>query len=161
MSDLGQSHRRTGNPDLARERTDVSARGILLAAAALVLIGIVTHLVTWWLLVVLQQRRQASNPPPTPWSRQRSGQLPPPPRLEGIDRMQEGQTAAPPSPKPPDSYGTVDANAGIVQIPLERAMRLIVEHDLLKTESDSPTHRATAAMPSGANSGRGRQEDEP
>ena len=151
------------NPDVRYERRDVSARGIVLTALGLVLMGVVIHLGAWWIMILLEQRRQASAPAASTWTSEEVPRLPRSPRLEGIQRM-EGEESDAESPQPPKSYAMVDESRGIVQIPLDKAMRLIVEHDLLKGElrreaRDRST--LTEGRPSRANSGRGRQGSEP
>jgi hypothetical protein len=164
MSDSPHPAGGTDNPDVSRERSDVNVRGIVLTAVGLAVVTILTHLAAWWLLVVLERRREASGPPPSPWAQHQRGQLPPVP-LEGIERMEKGEAGkeevgAEP-PQPPKSYASVDDKLGIVQIPLERAMQLIVEHDLLKTELAPRSNGPAGSPPSDANSGRGRQEGAP
>jgi hypothetical protein len=159
MTDAHPTHGATDNRDVLREPSDVNVRGILWTGAALVAVVIVVHLAAWWLLVVLERQRAASGPPPTPWT-ERERQLPLPPRLEGIERMEAGDASPRRAPQPPKDYALVDAEAGIVQIPLERAIRLIVEHDLLKSQPARQSAQA-ASPPSDANSGRRGKEGGP
>ncbi len=159
MTEAHATHGETDNPDVLHEPSDVNVRGILCTGAGLVAVVVVVLLTAWWLLVILEQQRAASGPRPTPWT-ERERQLPLAPRLEGIERMQAEGTAPPPPPEPPKAYALVDADEGIVQIPLERALRLIVEHDLLKSQPARQSAQA-ASPPSDANSGRGRQEGVP
>ena len=114
------------------EKRDASVIGVLLTGVGLAAILVVSCLLVLGLFDRLKARE--------PLGRPVAGQLPPPPRLEGVERMQERKLVAAPGRSLPrlDSYGWVDKDKGIVRIPLERAMELIVEKQLLPAKPAKP-----------------------
>jgi hypothetical protein len=125
------------------EQSDVDARGILIVAGALIAGGVAIHLITWWTFAVLSAREDARPPvfPPV----LSSGRLAedrvaniPEPRLEGLGRTgpeiphQGIAPATPAAPMPPADYGWVDKQKGIARIPIEVAMKIIVEREQAK-----------------------------
>jgi hypothetical protein len=71
--------------------------------------------------------RQALGPPPTPFENSRT--LPPGPRLQvypeqDLERYREKENAE------LETYGWVDQSTGVVHIPIERAMDLLLERGL-------------------------------
>src|SRR5205823_4398645 len=80
----------------------------------------------------LRQRQNRGVSATFPLALKQKGQaLPPQPQLEGIERMKErwGETL-PQEPKLPNKYEWVDRQAGVVRIPMDWAMAIIVERKL-------------------------------
>jgi hypothetical protein len=178
-------------PPRRHEPEQINIRAILICAGALALLALVIHIGAWGLFRYLDAReervkpdlfplateeRLEQKPPPlepapTPpgWSATRG--LPPPPRepqLEGIKRM-EGKDGYG-RPEQLSRYEWVDRKDGIVQIPLDQAMKLIVEEGLLPARSSALNpllppwqggEKGGAAPPSRANSGRTPEGREP
>jgi hypothetical protein len=109
------------------ERADANVRSIRVFIIALFLFCVFSLLLMLGLFRFLYQTGQADMPAPTPMEAQRV--LPPAPRLQvntttDIKEMhrKEADTL--------ESYGWVDRNAGVVRIPVSRAMDLILERGL-------------------------------
>ena len=105
------------------ERTDVSVRGVLLAAVALAAAGIVAQLVVGVQLTALLGAR-AREAPPAEVAAPTEG--PPEPRLqttpaEDLAAVRAAERTA------LESYGWEDRAAGVVHIPIERAMELVAK----------------------------------
>ncbi len=147
--------------EVRHEARDASIRGVFLTAAGLAITVIVVALVSRVVFENLQARLQRAQPPPLPLAAEAHGQLPAPPRLEGLDpnevlRNLHGVSrdyAA--AERELQALGWVDRQAGVVRLPIEQAMKLMVEEQLV------PSHSAETArqQPSSSNSGRGREGD--
>jgi hypothetical protein len=105
------------------ERSDVNVRGVLMAAAALVAAAVVIHLALGVQLDALQRARARQLPPPPPLA-SAAPEAPPEPRLqtspeEDLAEMRAMERAA------LDGYGWQDRGAGVVRIPIERAIEVV------------------------------------
>ncbi len=102
------------------ERTDVNVRGVLLAAGALAAAGIVVQLVVGVQFAALRGARES---PPAPLA---VGPLggPPEPRLQTMPAEDLAQLRAR-EDTILDGYGWEDRAAGVVHIPIGRAMELV------------------------------------
>ncbi len=114
------------NPEVRFEKTDVDAGALLKAGFVIVMVTIATVFFLYWLYFVFV-RQEASRQPPPPILKPAAGVLaPPPPLLQtgpALDltafREQEDRILG--------GYGWVDKEQGVVRIPIEEAMRLLVE----------------------------------
>jgi hypothetical protein len=106
------------------ESTDVRLRPIVVAGVTGVVVLGVVSVAMWGLLGVLRQRAARDSPPANPLARYARTE-PPAPRLQtdprgDLQRLRAAEEAE------LGGYGWVDAQAGIVHIPIERAMDLYV-----------------------------------
>ena len=113
-------------PAARHETRDADIRSLVIFAA--VLAGTVL-LVMWGMARVFHYfgTTQSLGPPASPFAEART--LPPQPRLQvepriELNQLRGGEDAM------LHSYGWVDRNAGVVHIPIERAMDLVVEKGL-------------------------------
>jgi hypothetical protein len=132
MADLTASHAspHEENPTVHHEQTDVSLGGILAFAAGLLVVGIVVHLLVWVLFRYFDAREghyQAAAE--FPLATQQESRLPPEPRLQTNPRedLREMRAA---EDETLTSYGWVDRSNGIVRIPIDEAMKLVVQRGL-------------------------------
>jgi hypothetical protein len=119
-------------PDPAAERRghelrDVNARGVALFAAGLVAAAVIIHLG----VIGLYKALEAQHPSPDAPSRiaLHPHMLAPPPQLQtstaaDLEKFEAAENAT------LHGYGWVDKSAGIVRIPIERAMELTAERGL-------------------------------
>jgi hypothetical protein len=56
----------TGNPDVAYERRDLGARGVLLFFAILLIAGVIVHFIVWGVYGAMERVVQKMEPPPNP-----------------------------------------------------------------------------------------------
>jgi hypothetical protein len=153
----GTDDRRPTNPAVRHEPSDVDVRGIYATGAALVVLAILIQVTAWLVFRHLDERESRLKPPVSGTAAEERGRLPPPPRLEGLERMEGNNPdvrpgALRPSRQPSlDEYGWVDREAGIVRIPLDRAIKMILEEGGLPSKPESS---AGQELPSRANSGR-------
>ena len=104
------------------ERTDVSVRGVLLAAALLAAAGIVVQLVVGVQFAALRGARARESQPPPPLAAAPEG--PPEPRLQTTPAEDLAQLRAR-EDTILDGYGWEDRATGVVHIPIARAMELV------------------------------------
>jgi cytochrome c2 len=123
------------------EQTDLSVRGVLLALAALAAVVLVVQLVVGVQFAALRRERARENPPAALSAVPPEG--PPEPRLQTTPaedlaavRAQEDAIL--------HGYGWEDRAAGVVHIPVERAMELVAR------EGDTGASPVPGLVPSGA-----------
>ena len=117
------------NVEVRHEDSDVDIRAIFGFGAGLVAVAFVVHLLIYVLFGYFNAREGQSAPPEYPLAATQENRVPPEPRLqehprEDLDelRAKEDQIL--------ESYGWVDRNAGVVRIPIDAAMKLVVERGL-------------------------------
>jgi hypothetical protein len=130
------------------ETQDANAAWVLASIAMLTATIALVYVASWWTLDSFKTISSASTV-----SRSISGgrteQLPPEPRLEGIDEIETAQstktglnrwkTLNELEKQTLDSYGWIDRQTGIVHIPIRTAMQIVVENHLLPVAPANPT----------------------
>jgi hypothetical protein len=123
---------------------EVNIRAILMFGAGLLALGIVVLLLVWGMFYFLQRRESASQPPPVSRAVGIRDEFPPEPRLQGlpghsIHPMEELKEAREQEDRLLSTYGWVDQKAGIVRVPIEEAMRRLLEKGLpVRAEQPPP-----------------------
>jgi len=135
MADQHSRAATPANPDVHHETTDVNIRGVFGFAAGLLVAGIFIHFVVWLLFLLLADRHAQRVAPEYPLAATEQRRLPPEPRLQ----------PAPPDWRTPredlqdfrrqeddvlNNYGWVDKGAGVVRIPIDEAMKVVVQRGL-------------------------------
>lgn len=126
MSAHGDSH---GNGSVRFERSDVSPRPVV--ASVVVLAGF-TFLFTgiaWLVFQALAAREAANSPPVSPLAAQYAATQPPEPRLQ-TDPKADLLALRAREAAELHKLAWVDKGAGIVQVPIERAMEMVVAKGL-------------------------------
>ncbi len=114
------------DPNAQHEADELSVRPLLLSGAGLfITVGIVLMVMTW-IFNYLDARRLSG---PTPSALAEGGTLPPRPRLQvtparDLREMRESED------KLLNTYGWVDKQAGIVRIPIDRAIEVVAQKGL-------------------------------
>ena len=117
------------NPDVSYEPKDVNPRSIAIFAIGLLVVIVAAMGLVWWILTSLDNRTEDEQAgqsvvvevPPAPRLQPNPvDQIPPERQLELL-RTYEEETL--------NSYGWVDKEAGIVRIPIDQAMKLVVEEN--------------------------------
>lgn len=113
-------------PDAAvgYETRDVNLRAVLALAVGVAVMALVVHAALWFLLRSLHAAAGQSDPPRTPLAEDVT--IPPGPRLQQAP-VRDYQAFRAREEAALDSYGWVDRRQGVVRIPIERAMELLVE----------------------------------
>jgi hypothetical protein len=122
MSDNTTHDDRRVQPEAGYETSDASLLGVAGFAAVLTVATLIVLAMLWWLLGYLIPRQPAGREPASELAAQEHGRLPPSPQLEGLAMPPAGQ----PAPGAAEEYGWVDRKAGIVRVPLDEAMRIVI-----------------------------------
>jgi hypothetical protein len=130
------------------EKRDANIRGLICFAALLLVSLVLILLFSKWMFGYFAET-QPLGPPTTPFENVRT--LPSGPRLQvkprhDLDEYRQSQSAS------LDSYGWVDRQNGVVRIPIDRAMDLLLERGLPTRSSDQQNEGAQSA---GTRSGAG------
>jgi hypothetical protein len=155
MSDL--RHENHGN-DLGFERQDLGSRPIVGFIISLIVVGVLTYYVLWGMFHFLDAFERKHQRPVSPMVRAEKDtrlvtpatiQQFPEPRLEDNERTELNNFRYAEEEKL-NSYGWVDQNAGVVHIPITRAMELVAQRGLPTTPKEgtvplSPVNLAKAA----------------
>jgi hypothetical protein len=119
----------TENPEVAHEDSDVNVRAILGFGGALTLVAVLLHLFLWWLQGLYQRQTVREQTPRYPMAIERDGALPPQPRFQR-NPQQEMRDLRARQEALLNGYGWVNKENGVARIPIEEAMRMIVERGL-------------------------------
>jgi len=114
-------------PTVGHELSDLKARNIALFAAVLVLTIVLVLLVSRWLYEFAAVRQAEKQRPPLPLALTRE---PTPGPLLQVDAPKELQEMRAAEDAMLNSYGWIDQKAGIVRIPVDRAIELLAKKGL-------------------------------
>ena len=132
MSELHSADR--DNPEVVHEESDVNVGAILRYGAGLLLVGVIVHVFLWWLLGMYEGQHQRAQTQVYPMAAGQENRLPPEPRLQ--DTPQQDMSALRAKQESLlKEYGWVNKEAGIARIPIEEAMRMVVERGLPSRET--------------------------
>ena len=111
-------------PGLGHEHTDVTIRPIVVAGVGLAIVLVMAAALMLGLFDLFAAHEARVSPPPNPLAAAEGPRLPPEPRLQvqpikDLRELHEAEDTL------LDHYGWVDKNAGIVRIPIERAIDLL------------------------------------
>ena len=140
-------------PDATRghETRDISTRVVVTFGVSLMVGAILIHIAIWVLYSQFARDAARAYPREYPLARVGPAQLPPQPRLQTRPRDDLRRIRAE-EEQVLDSYGWVNAQRGIVRIPIERAMALTVEQGLPARVGGAPYSPADG--PDKSDSGR-------
>jgi len=124
---MGEMPRNAEPAPRRHEERDVQLRPIIISGMSLAILAGLSLLAMWLLFDYFAAHRARPEVTPSPMVEAR--QLPPEPRLQvspqqDLQQMRAAETAL------LHSYGWVDRQAGIVRIPIERAIELLAERGL-------------------------------
>lgn len=125
----------TDNPEVRHETSDVNIRGILLFAAGLIVAGILINLLVWVLFEYFSAREARRVPREYPLAATQEMRVPPEPRLQPVapewrTPRQDLEALRTKDRNVLTTYGWVDRNTGVVRIPIDEAMKLVVQRGL-------------------------------
>jgi hypothetical protein len=128
MAEVHLPHAHDEASHVHHEESDVDIRGILVSGAVFIVAAVVIHVAIWILFRYFDAREAQRVVPMYPLAAQES-RVPPGPRLQTNPREDMRELRAR-DDEILTSYGWVDKNAGIARIPIEEAMKLVVERGL-------------------------------
>jgi len=117
------------NPAVHHEETDVDLRAILAFGAGLVAVAIAVHILIWLLFRFFDAQAARRDVVEYPLAAEQADRLPPEPRLQTNPR-QDLQDLRTQETDTLTTYGWVDRNNGVVRIPIDDAMKLVVQRGL-------------------------------
>jgi len=117
------------NVDVVHEESDVNVAAILRYGLGLAVVALVAHVFLWWLLGVYGRQNERAQTQVYPMAAGQQDRRPPLPRLQDnpqqeLQQLREKQKAL------LDGYGWVHKEAGVARIPIEEAIKLVVERGL-------------------------------
>lgn len=156
-----QSAEHIQNPDVGHETSDVNVRGIAGFAAGLALCTVMVCLVLYGMFVLLRKgftgtpvnvNALTGTREPAPPSAEAAAKIFPEPRLQ-VDYYSDLDKVRADWDQHLNSYGWLDKTAGVVHIPIERAMQLTLQHGLpVRTAPQSVVATPKTTQPRGAGS---------
>jgi hypothetical protein len=156
-----QSAEHIQNPDVGHETSDVNVRGIAGFAAGLALCTVMVCLVLYGMFVLLRKgftgtpvnvNALTGTREPAQPSAEAAAKIFPEPRLQ-VDYFADLDKVRADWDEHLNSYGWLDKNAGVVHIPIERAMELTLQRGLpVRTAPQSVAAAPKAKQPRGAGS---------
>lgn len=143
------------NDDIRFEPTDVSTRPIALSVLALAVFTVIFTFAGHLTFQLLAAREEASSPPASPLAEQYAAKEPPEPRLQ-VDPKKDLVVHRAAEDKILGRLAWVDRDAGIVQVPIERAMELLLAKGLPARDGEVPWNMAPIGVaPSQPSEGSG------
>jgi len=115
--------------EAGHEKSDVSIGAIVKFGIGLAVAAAVIHVALWGLFELLEAREAKRDAPLPPLAAAGLRRTPPEPRLEP-DALLPRRRMVAEEDAALTTYGWVDREAGIVRIPIERAMELLAERGL-------------------------------
>lgn len=131
------------------EGSGINTRAVMTFCIVLIVIAVLVHVSMWYLFNVFDAQKKSADPALSPLA-PRQQQLPPEPRLQAMPNTADPQKQMF-DPKDVesmqknakdmlDSYGWIDEKNGVVRIPIEEAMKLVVENEK-QTQTAPATQR--------------------
>ena len=114
---------------MEHETSDINLRAILGFLAGLTVACVFINFLVWLLFTYFSVRESRQPAPVFPLAAQKENRLPPEPRLQVHPRDDLRDLRAR-EDEILSTYGWVDQGAGIVRLPIDRAMKAIVERGL-------------------------------
>lgn len=116
----------TDNVEVVHEESDVNVSAIIRYGIGLLVIAAVLHVFLWWLQGTYSRQNQRAQTQVYPLAAGQQDRLPPSPRFQE-NPQQELQDLRARQKALLEGYGWVDKQAGVARIPIEDAMKMVVE----------------------------------
>jgi hypothetical protein len=141
-------------PGAQYEHTDANAWIIAKFGWWLIVTALLVHVAMGGMYWMMIEQAKDTQPVQYPLASSTEPRLPPAPRLQQFpaNEIYDFRVA---EQRKLESYGWVDRNAGVVRIPIDEAMRLVVERGLpARAQGGEPAPAPTDLLPADASSGR-------
>jgi hypothetical protein len=122
------------NVDVVHEESDVNVGAIIRYGIGLLLVGAVVHVFLWWLLGTYERQNERAQTQVYPLAAGQGDRLPPFPRFQE-NPQQELQELRAKQKAQLEGYGWVNKEAGVARIPIEEAMKMVIERGLPTREA--------------------------
>ena len=130
MSEL----RDADNVEVVHEERDVNVGAILRYGIALFAVALIVHVFLWWLLGIYGRQYERAQTQVYPMAAGQQNRLPPSPRLQD-NPQQELEELRAKQESLLEGYSWVNKEAGVARIPIDEAMRIVVERGLPTRET--------------------------
>ena len=117
------------NVDVVHEESDVDVTAILRYGLGLLGVALVVHVLLWWLFGVFERQNARKQTQVYPMAVSEENRLPPAPRFQE-NPQQELQELRAKQKALLEGYGWVNKDAGIARIPIEEAMKIVIQRGL-------------------------------
>jgi hypothetical protein len=150
MSIERETKRAQPDPPAHYERRGVNVSIVVVTSLAMIVLGLLIHFSVTGLFDVFRSRATARDVMPSAIMLGQPRKLPPEPRLQSdeagdLDKLHQNEDAI------LQTYGWVDRNAGIVRIPVERALDIVAARGLPSVPVQPESAQTTAGSPLGKN----------
>ena len=122
------------NVDVVHEESDVNVGAIIRYGIGLVVVAAVIHVFLWWLLGLYERQNERAQTQVYPLAAGQQDRLPPSPRFQE-NPQQDLQELRAKQKALLEGYGWVNKEAGVARIPIEEAMKMVVERGLPTREA--------------------------
>ena len=131
---MSELHNNPDNVEVVHEESDVNVGAIIRSGIGLFAVALVVHVFLWWLLGVYERQNQRAQTQVFPMAAGQGDRLPPAPRLQDKPQ-QELQELRAQQKALLEGYAWVNKETGVVRIPIEDAMKMVVERGLPSREA--------------------------
>ena len=114
------------NVEVVHEESDVNVSAIIRYGIGLLVIAALVHVFLWWLQGTYSRQNERAQTQVYPLAAGQQNRLPPSPRFQQ-NPQQELQDLRARQKAMLEGYGWVSKDAGIARIPIEDAMKMVVE----------------------------------
>ena len=131
---MSESPNAADNPDVVHEESDVNVTAILRYGVGLVVVAAIVHVFLWWLLGMFERQNERRQTQVYPMAASEQNRLPPAPRFQE-NPQQELQDLREQQRARLEGYAWVNKENGIARIPIEDAMKIVVQRGLPTREA--------------------------
>ena len=122
------------NVEVVHEESDVNVAAIIRFGIGLLVLGVVAHLFLWWLQGTYSRQNQRAQTQAYPLAAGQQDRLPPSPRFQE-NPQEELQDLRAKQKALLEGYSWVSKEGGIARIPIEDAMKMVVERGVPAREA--------------------------
>lgn len=126
---MSESRDNPDNVEVLHEESDVNVGAIIRYGISLLVVGAVMLVFLWWLLGAYERQHERAQTQVYPLAAGQQDRLPPFPRFQQ-NPQQDMQELRAKQKALLEGYGWVNKDAGIARIPIEDAMKMVVERGL-------------------------------
>ena len=123
---MSELHDGADNVEVVHEESDVNVSAIIRFGIGLLVIAVVLHVFLWWLQSTYTRQNERAQTQAYPLAAGQQDRLPPSPRFQD-NPQQELQDLRAKQKALLEGYGWVSKDAGVARIPIEDAMKMVVE----------------------------------
>ena len=131
---MSELHDNPDNVEIVHAESDVNVGAIIRYGIGLLLVGAVVQVFLWWLLGTYERQHERTQTQVYPLAAGQQDRLPPFPRFQE-NPQQELQDLLAKQKALLEGYGWVNKETGVARIPIEEAMKMVIERGLPTREA--------------------------